>query len=198
MHHSSNLGLPYGAARDVTDGHVWHCTNKPPQSMAQTNTVNHISMWKYTVQTRCCVSISGNPQVSTIISIPDIYFLIYIVFLVTSQCIWTKQVVLCKVILSTDNSEWCHVNDNRTVKIKISNFQSLFLSITKKNLSMKISLLASAIQHAIHFSLNERRYGYQRKTNKTNKRKPLIVSSYWVCGAWKMWEFTVQEGSMER
>lgn len=34
MRHSCGLGLTYGAARDVTDGHVQHCTNKQPVDCA--------------------------------------------------------------------------------------------------------------------------------------------------------------------
>lgn len=49
MRHSCSLGLTYRAARDVTDGHVWHCTNKQPvDSAANTHTLNPTRMWKHT------------------------------------------------------------------------------------------------------------------------------------------------------
>lgn len=52
MRHSCRLGLTYRAARDVTDGHVRHCTNK--------QTLNHEHMCKHTVQhTDACISFLG-------------------------------------------------------------------------------------------------------------------------------------------
>lgn len=49
MRHSCSLGLTYRAARDVTDGHVWHCANKQPvDSAANTYTLNPTLIWKHT------------------------------------------------------------------------------------------------------------------------------------------------------
>lgn len=75
MRHSCSLGLTYRAARDVTDGHVWHCTNKQPVDCAantHTHTLNPTRMWKHTAHRHISFQVCSceNPTLKTILYKP--------------------------------------------------------------------------------------------------------------------------------
>lgn len=118
MRHSCSLGLTYRAARDVTDGHVWHCTNKQPvDSAANTHThwilhaCENIRHTDTSFQVRSC----ENPALTTILSKPspthymftfitlDFYIVSMSLFIPLKTCIFERQ-----TCVYVDKNVLCH------------------------------------------------------------------------------------------
>lgn len=138
MRHSCSLGLTYRAARDVTDGHVWHCTNKQPvDSAANTHThwilhaCENIRHTDTSFQVRSC----ENPALTTILSKPFAHlFYVYIcnpwllrsihviIYSIEDLHFWKTDVCVCRQKMSfvTVRVELRQLVDSPTGWLKIS------------------------------------------------------------------------------